>query len=260
VLPFAPEPIMQADGSKKNDCEHNAAKRFLADFKREHPHLKVIILGDGLYSSGPFIKLLKEHQHSFILVAKESNHKSLFEEFNSLIRDKHEIIEKNITHKFSWCQGLPINDSHPDCLVNVLEYIEEHDNGKKNRWVWVTDIPLNKDNVYKIMKGGRARHKIENETFNTLKNQGYHFEHNFGHGNKNLATVFSYCMVIAFYVDQLSQLGCKLFKKALTRFIYKKYLWDSKRGLFFNFIINSIEDLWLGLSSHHKPVLVPDTG
>ena len=53
------------------------------------------------------------------------------------------------------------------------------------------------------MKGGRARHKIENETFNTLKNQGYQFEHNFGHGYKHLTTVFAYLMYLAFFVDHV---------------------------------------------------------
>jgi hypothetical protein len=37
------------------------------------------------------------------------------------------------------------------------------------------------------MRGGRARWKIENETFNTLKNQGYNLGHNYGLGKKNLA-------------------------------------------------------------------------
>ncbi len=46
------------------------------------------------------------------------------------------------------------------------------------------------DNAYTIMRGGRARWKIENETFNTLKNQGYHFKHNFGLGKKHLAEAF----------------------------------------------------------------------
>jgi hypothetical protein len=40
---------------------------------------------------------------------------------------------------------------------------------------WVTDLHLTKGTVYQIMRGGRARWGIENETFNTLKNQGYHF-------------------------------------------------------------------------------------
>ena len=240
VLPFAPEPIIKADGSTKNDCERNAAKRLLSHLHREHPHLKLIITGDGLYSNGPFIKELKSYEHSFILVAKEKDHKALFEEFRALQCDEHEVKQDKITHRFRWLNALPLNDSHPDCLVNVLEYWEEHCDGSTQRWVWVTDIELNRSNVYQVMRGGRARHKIENETFNTLKNQGYQFEHNFGHGNKNLSTVFAYLMVLAFFVDQLMQLGCKSFKKALQRLKSKKTLWERMRGLFFHFLINSL--------------------
>jgi len=32
---------------------------------------------------------------------------------------------------------------------------------------------LSLDNAYHVMRAGRARWKIENETFNTLKNLGY---------------------------------------------------------------------------------------
>ena len=48
-----------------------------------------------------------------------------------------------------------------------------------------TDITITEDNIIELVKGGRARWKIENEAFNTLKNQGYHLEHNFGHGEKH---------------------------------------------------------------------------
>lgn len=66
---------MKTDGTTKNDCERNAAMRFLDDLKREHPHLKLIVTGDGLFSNGPFIKRLLADDHAFILVAKEGNHK-----------------------------------------------------------------------------------------------------------------------------------------------------------------------------------------
>lgn len=260
VIPFAPEPIMKTDGSNKNDCEHRAAERFLDNLKREHPHLKLIITGDGLYSHGPFIKRLCQDDHRFILVAKETNHKALFEEFRALETETYQKRIDKVTHRFRWFNGLSINDSHPDCLVNVLEYWEEHDNGKKQHWVWVTDFVLSQDNVYQIMRGGRARHKIENETFNTLKNQGYQFEHNFGHGNQHLSTVFAYLMMIAFFVDQLQQLGCKTFTRALERLKSKKSLWERKRSLFFSFFIHSLDDLWDSLAYGHKRiVLTPDT-
>ncbi len=188
VLPFAPEPIMKSDGSAKNDCELRCAERFLSNLKREHPHLRLIVTGDGLFSNGPFIRKLKEDRHAFILVAKPKDHKALFEEFKSLPQSSTEITRDKVKHRFVWANGLAINDTHRDCLVNVLEYWEQKENGKTSHWVWVTDIKLTDKNVYQIMRGGRARHKIENETFNTLKNQGYQFEHNFGHGNTNLST------------------------------------------------------------------------
>ena len=64
------------------------------------------------------------------------------------------------------------------------------------------------------MRGGRARWKIENETFNTLKNQGYHLEHNYGHGEQNLSVVLALLMMLAFLVDQVQQLCCPLFQAA----------------------------------------------
>lgn len=259
VIPFCPEPIKNTDGGNKNDCERLAAFRFLDDFKLDHPKLKLIITGDGLFSNGPFIKRLQEDEHSFILVAKEGDHKSLFEDFNSLPKNHHKFTRSKIKHIFNWSNDMPINDTHYDCLVNVLEYEEIHPTGKKQRWVWVTDLELNKENVYSISRVARSRHKIENETFNTLKNQGYQFEHNFGHGKHNLTNVFVFLMMLAFFVDQLQQIGCKLFKTALERLETKKNLWERKRSLFFNFLIDSIESLWNALAFGHKAPLLPNS-
>ena len=60
VIPIAPEPISKQDGSNKNDCERVASERLLRNFRREHPHLPVIVLEDGLASNAPHIKLLNE--------------------------------------------------------------------------------------------------------------------------------------------------------------------------------------------------------
>jgi hypothetical protein len=75
--------------------------------------------------------------------------------------------------------------------VNFVEYWETTPK-KKMHFSWVTDLHVTEENVSKIMRGGRARWRIENETFNTLKNQGYHFEHNFGHGKKKPVSCFCY--------------------------------------------------------------------
>lgn len=83
-----------------------------------------------------------------------------------------------------------------------------------------------------LMRGGRARWSIENETFNTLKNQGYNFEHNFGHGYLHLSTCFAFLMMLAFLIDQIQQLSCEVFQKALSGADTKKALWEKMRVLF----------------------------
>ena len=81
------------------------------------------------------------------------------------------------------------------------------------------------DNVYEVMRAGRARWKIENETFNTLKNQGYNFQHNYSHGYKNLCSVMTMLMMLAFLIDQVQQLCCTVYQKA------RKHV-GTLRGLF----------------------------
>ncbi len=79
---------------------------------------------------------------------------------------------------------------------------------------------------------GRSRWKIENETFNTLKNQGYHLEHNYGHGEKYLATNFMLLAFLAFCVDQIAQKLDQAFDKALKYCKTKKKLWEKIRQVF----------------------------
>lgn len=59
------------------------------------------------------------------------------------------------------------------------------------RWTRITNLPLSTRTVERVMHAGRSRWQIEKETFNTLKKQGSHFEHNYGHETQNLATVLA---------------------------------------------------------------------
>jgi hypothetical protein len=87
----------------------------------------------------------------------------------------------------------------------------------------------------KISLGGRARWKVENEMFNTLKNQSYQFEHNFGHGYKHLSHVFGLLMFLAFLIDQVQQRCCGLFQAALAKMKRKLYFWNRLRAVFQEF-------------------------
>jgi hypothetical protein len=112
------------------------------------------------------------------------------------------------------------------------------------------------------MRGGRARWKIENETFNTLKNQGYHFEHNYGLGKKNLSLIFAMLMMLAFLVDQSQQLSCKLFQTVWTKLRSKRALWERMRSLFKDFALESMRMLYKAILYDIKfqpPVILYDT-
>lgn len=106
------------------------------------------------------------------------------------------------------------------------------------------------------MRGGRSRWKVENETFNTLKNQGYHFEHNFGHGKKNLSTVFVTLMMLAFLVDQVQQFACQLFRATLDKKGSKKRLWKHVRALFKTLEFQSMENLFQAICYGYKATVV----
>jgi hypothetical protein len=256
VIPLAPEPIMKSDGGAKNDCEFNAAKRFIEHFRREHPHLKVIVLADSLHGKAPFIKMLKQARISFIIGVKPGGHKYLFESAKGS-GDKYEA-KGGIVRHYRYMNNVPLNKSNDDLKVNFLEYTETGPKGKKKRFSWITDVELSEDNVYQIMRGGRCRWKIENETFNTLKTQDYHFEHNFGHGKKNLSTIFGMLMMVAFLIDQAQELCYAHFKRALAKEKWKRYLWEKLRAFFFDYFVASWDDLWDAIAyGHEKTPLKP---
>jgi hypothetical protein len=246
VIPLAPEPIIKQDGTRKNDCERNAAKRLLTAVRQDYPDMPLIVIEDALSANAPHIRELIRHDLRYILGVKQGDHAFLFEQIEQSCAtgtiQKLEIVEKGTVHRFEWVNEVPLNASNPDLLVNFLAYWEV---GKKKpqHFTWITDFALNPDTVYPIMRGGRARWKIENETFNTLKNQGYQFEHNFGHGECFLTTVFAMVMMLAFAVDQAQQLACPLFQAAWEKRRTKRALWEKMRALFETLEFASMHDI-----------------
>jgi hypothetical protein len=260
VIPLAPEPIINQDGHTKNDCERNATRRWLQRFRQEHPHLPVIVVEDALSANAPHLDDLRAARAHYIIGVKPGDHAFLFEHLRA--NDEagrtptltlHDAAT-GVLHHFRWHNGVPLNESHPDCLVNVLEYWEIHPTkivkkvervGKVQYFSWITDFVLVRDNVYPIMRGGRARWKIENETFNTLKNQGYNLEHNYGHGEQNLSVALMLLMMLAFLVDQTQQRCCPLFQAAWKKRGHnKRSLWEKLRTLFDSFVFASMQELY----------------
>src|SRR5437870_55757 len=255
VIPLMPEPIVKHDGTDKNDCERNAAKRFVAKLRQDHPHLKFIVTEDSLSSNAPHIETLHNHALHYLLGVKEGDHAFLFQQVQAAEHagrvtsyERHDRAA-GVVHRFRFVNDVPLNAANTGVRVNFIEYWEQGAD-KVQHFSWVTDLRVSTRNVFHLMRGGRARWKIENETFNTLKNQGYNFEHNYGHGEQHLSVVFALLMMLAFLVDQAQQLCCALFQAVWAKLGSKRMLWERMRALFYDYAFASMrqrfEALWYG--------------
>jgi hypothetical protein len=93
----------------------------------------------------------------------------------------------------------------------------------------------------------RVKRIPENETFNTLKNQGDHFEHNYGHGSQQLSVGCAVLMMLAFCVDQVQQLCCPLFQAVWAKLGSKRRLWERMRALCYDYALDSMRHLFEAL-------------
>jgi hypothetical protein len=238
VIPLCPEVIRKQDGVKKNDCEMNAFKRHLKDIKKTFPKLKFTFLLDALYSVAPVIRAITQQGYQFIISIQPDSHEYLYAMENECT--EYEISTKKIKYKFKYKNNVSLNASNLDEKVNVI-FFEETKKGKPTKFSWITSHKVTKKNIMEIMKAGRTRWKIENETFNTLKNQGYNMEHSYGLGNKNLAAVLIKTMMLAFLVDQIQKGCCRLFQEALRICGTQIALWETIRSTYKFFILESME-------------------
>ncbi|OWK43266.1 transposase [Fimbriiglobus ruber] len=262
VVPLCPEPIIQQDGTTKGDGERSASARALKDFRREHPKRPVIIVEDALRAEGPHVRILKPHRIPLILSVKPGKQTHLFAPMNQADEDRRQA-DDGVREPMAQDLGAQMDQAEQDGRVQVLTLVDPDGTVHHDRWLtdaalnktyadervgmldywelggrdvrhfrWITDLELTAETVSDIARGGRARWRIENETFNTLKNRDYAFEHNFGHGRKHLATVFALLMMLAFLVDQAQQIGDGLFQALWAKMGSKRRLWKKVQSLF----------------------------
>jgi len=207
VIPLPPEFVQAQDGHEKQDCELAAAKRWLINWGPHYTERRVTILGDDLYCHQPYCQAIIDQGMDFLLVCKPDSHSLLYEWVADFERIGHvqtlEITrwtgKKRLTESYRFVKQVPLRDSDDALHVNWCE-VTIMDDAKKliYRNAWATTHDITPQNVQIIVAAGRARWKIENENNNILKNHGYHFEHNYSHGNKHLANLLATLNLLAF--------------------------------------------------------------
>ena len=204
AVPLMPEFISPQDGHEKQDCERVAVKRWLAAHSKRVGHLRPIYMGDALFACQPLTEEVLKTGADFLFVCKQDGHKTLYDFIKGATLDEHTITQihpgkKKLTYHHRWIENVPLRDGKDALNVNWIAVTITDAKGKKTYdGAFVTSLSVTKDNVAEIVACARARWKIENESFNVLKNNGYHLEHNFGHGKKNLAMMFAAMNLLAF--------------------------------------------------------------
>src|SRR5713226_796192 len=149
VIPLMPEPIVKHDGTAKNDCERNAAKRFVAKLRQDHPHLQFIVTEDSLSSNAPHIATLQAYDLRYLLGVKEGDHAYLFKQVQAAEHAgrvtyyaRHDRAA-GVVHRFRFVNDVPLNAAHPGVRVNCIEYWEQGA-AKVQHFSWVTDLRVSK--------------------------------------------------------------------------------------------------------------------
>jgi len=266
VIAAEPEFISPQDGKSKQDCEVNAAKRWITGSGLKYAQWGITLLGDDLYAKQPFCCLATENGFHYIFTCKSSSHKYLYEWIDAAEQgvDIAEVVnkrwtgKKNIYEHYRYMNNVPIRDGEDALRVNWCELLIKDEQGEiKKRFAFITDHIITSENIMVIVKYGRARWKIENEHNNTLKTKGYNLEHNFGHGKEHLSNLLLTMNLLAFLFHTVLEIfdsRYALVRKALGR---RKAFFNDIRALTRYWCFDNWNDL---LRFMLRGLKIPDPG
>ncbi len=234
---MTPEFIAPQDGAEKHDCKRCAAKRWLAAHGERVKDLRPVYLGGDLFACHPLAETITARGSDFLLTAKPSSHKALYDFMQGASIEEHAVKQKlggnRRAYCYRWFVQAPLRDDQGAMLANGFGVTITDAKGKVTYGnAFVTPQPVARDTVAELGVCARAGWKveprgspeIENERFNVLKSIGYHLEHNFGHGKQNLAMMFAAMNLLAFAIHtvcdslELAWIDARAAKRARTRF------------------------------------------
>jgi len=204
VLPLVPEFIRNEDGKEKQDCERNAAKRYLERKGERLRGLKPTFLGDDLYACHSICAKILDMGMSFIFTCRDESHPWIAEQVKYSPMEGRVRSEWNgrnhLEYRYAWVNGIENRAEGEKLSVNYLSlkiWNKEKDEITYSN-SWITNKPVTADTAAFLAHCARTRWKIENEYNNVLKCRGYNLEHNFGHGQEHAADIYCLLNILAF--------------------------------------------------------------
>ncbi len=262
VIPLEPEFVVPRDGAEKQDCENAAAKRWLATHGARYARLNPIYLGDDLFSRQPLCEAVRNVGGHFIFVCKPTSHPLIDEYIAGVDLPTHQETvkrgKKRSVVRYRWINDVPLRDGKDALLVNWLEIEIRAADGKVTyRNSFITDLPVGLDNVAELAACGRARWKIENETFNVLKTKGYNLEHSFGHGKQHLAAILATLNLLAFAIHTVCDIADERWRSARQKLGSRSQFFSNLAAITTFLIFPSWEDLLQTLAFAKPPPRPP---
>jgi hypothetical protein len=253
VLVLEPEFIIPQDGADKQDCERNAAHRWVIRNAARFAGRRLTILADDLHCNQPFCELLLAHHLGFIMTCKPDSHPTLYEEVALLaklgaVTTCEERVWTGQGHQrwtYRLAEHVPSREPPQALYVNWCELtiISEATGEKIYHNAFATNHALTEQTVRPTVAAGRARWKVENEGFNVLKQRGYHLEHNYGHGQKCLSTLLVTLILLAFLCHTALQLGDRSYQRLRAELGTRRTYFDDLRTLTRYLYFTSWDDL-----------------
>jgi hypothetical protein len=262
VVPLEPEFVVPQDGHDKQDCESRAARRWLARHAARYAHLDPVYLGDDLYACQPVCEAVRAGGGHFLFVCKPSSHPTIAEYLTGIDLPGHtERVKRGrerFTYTYRWLYDVPLRADDKAITVNWLSIeITDPRGATTYRNSFITDLPVDHTTVAELAACGRARWKIENETFNVLKTKGYNLEHNFGHGQQNLAAVLATLNLLAFACHTICELAETTWRQALQQIGARSRFFEHLRTITVYLVFQSWNDLLLTMVGATAPQRPP---
>ena len=242
VIPLLSEFLEHALGdaeAQKQDCELRGFVRLSDRLKIWFPRLPILLLLDGLYANGPVMQRCRDHHWQFMIVLKDQDLSTVWQEFHALHSLKPQTLQRNWGKRqqhFAW-----VNDIDYAFGSNGRQHLKLHAVVCEESWervdqqarivtesarhAWLSSQPLSRENVHERCNLG-ARHRWGIEAgFLVEKHQGYHYEHAFAldwnamqgyHLLMRLAHVFN---TLARFTRQLRELYQELGVRGAIAFI-----------------------------------------
>ncbi len=198
-----PEFVATRDGAEKQDCERDAVKRWFDSHHARLAPLRPIFLGDDLFACHPVAKMVADAGDDFIFTCKEASHKALYDFIDGAELSRH---EEKVRRRARPKRRSVIAGSRPFRSARARTRCSSTGSASKSSTPRANQIFHGLGDQPSRLQGLRRRNrrlwprrwKIENESFNVLKNHGYELEHNFGHGQKFLAMTLAALNLLAF--------------------------------------------------------------